>query len=484
VNPEPINLGLKQTEKIMKKTEIKRITEKLIAQHKLVWDTADKKEKEQIFAFDKDYQNFLNKAKTEREAVKIISEIALKNGFSSNPTGNQPIKLIKSFQEKLIALSISGKKSINEGINLIVSHLDSPRLDLKQNPLYEDVDLAFMKTHYYGGIKKFQWLTRPLAIHGKVIRSDGSSLDIVVGEDNSDPVFTVSDILPHLAKNVQTDKKVSDAFVGEKLNLMVGSLPFGDKDTKDRFKLAILNLLNERFDLVEEDLISAELEVVPAGTARDIGWDRGLTGAYGQDDRSCVFTSLKAIIDIKNPQKTALVLFVDKEEIGSDGATGAKSRFLESVLADLMVAHGKEPLYHEIHKILMNSRALSGDVNGALDPDFQDVHEKRNAARLGYGICMTKFTGAGGKYGASDANAEYVGWLRNLFNKKKVVWQTGELGKIDEGGGGTVAKFLATYGMEIIDCGPPVLSMHSPFEIAHKGDIYMTYQGYRAFLES
>jgi len=468
----------------MKKTEIKRITEKLIAQHKLVWDTADKKEKEQIFAFDKDYQNFLNKAKTEREAVKIISEIALTNGFSSNPTGNQPIKLIKSFQEKLIALSISGKKSINEGINLIVSHLDSPRLDLKQNPLYEDVDLAFMKTHYYGGIKKFQWLTRPLAIHGKIIRSDGSSLNIVVGEDNSDPVFTVSDILPHLAKNVQTDKKVSDAFVGEKLNLMVGSLPFGDKDTKDRFKLAILNLLNEKFGLVEEDLISAELEVVPAGTARDIGWDRGLTGAYGQDDRSCVFTSLKAILDIKNPQKTALVLFVDKEEIGSDGATGAKSRFLESVLADLMVAHGKEPLYHEIHKILMNSRALSGDVNGALDPDFQDVHEKRNAARLGYGICMTKFTGAGGKYGASDANAEYVGWLRNLFNKKQVVWQTGELGKIDEGGGGTVAKFLATYGMQIIDCGPAVLSMHSPFEIAHKGDIYMTYKGYRAFFES
>jgi aspartyl aminopeptidase len=469
---------------MMKKTEIKKISEKLIAQPRLFWDAADAKEKKLVFDFDKDYQNFLNKAKTEREAVKLISEISRKHGFSVNPPSKHPIKLMKTFQEKLIALSISGKKPINEGINLIVSHLDSPRLDLKQNPLYEEVDLAFMKTHYYGGIKKFQWLTRPLAIHGKVIRSDGSSLEIVVGENDSDPVFTVSDILPHLAKKVQTDKKVSDAFVGEKLNLMVGSIPFGDKDTKDRFKLAILNLLNEKFGLVEEDLISAELEVVPAGMARDVGWDRGLTGAYGHDDRSCVFTSLKAIIDIKNPQKTALVLFVDKEEIGSDGATGAKSRFLESVLADLMVAHGKEPLYHQIHKILMNSRALSGDVNGALDPDFQDVHEKRNASRLGYGICMTKFTGAGGKYGASDANAEYVGWLRNLFNKKKVVWQTGELGKIDEGGGGTVAKFLATYGMEIIDCGPPVLSMHSPFEIAHKGDIYMTYKGYRAFLES
>jgi aspartyl aminopeptidase len=468
----------------MKKKEIERISQRLISKPKLVWDAINKKEKEKVFDFDKEYQIFLNNAKTEREAVNLISDIGLKNGFSLNPPSTYPIRMMKTFQGKSIALSISGKKSINEGINLIVSHLDAPRLDLKQQPLYEEVDLAFMKTHYYGGIKKFQWLTRPLAIHGRVISSDGSYLDIVVGEDDSDPVFTVADILPHLAKKVQNDKKVSDAFVGEKLNLMVGSLPFGDKDTKDRFKLAILNLLNERFGLIEEDLISAELEVVPAGKARDVGWDRGLTGAYGHDDRSCVFASLKAMIDIKNPQKTALVLFVDKEEIGSDGATGAKSRFLESVLADLMIANGKEPLYHEIHKILMNSRAISADVNGALDPDFQDVHEKRNAARLGYGTCLTKFTGSGGKYGASDANAEYVGWLRNLFNKKKVVWQTGELGKVDEGGGGTVAKFLALYGMEIIDCGPPVLSMHSPFEIVHKGDIYMTYRGCRAFLES
>lgn len=468
----------------MKKKEIERISQRLISKPKLVWDAINKKEKEKVFNFDKEYQIFLNNAKTEREAVNLISDIALKNGFSLNPPSTYPIRMMKTFQGKLIALSISGKKPINEGINLIVSHLDSPRLDLKQHPLYEEVDLAFMKTHYYGGIKKFQWLTRPLAIHGRVISSDGSYLDIVVGEDDSDPVFTVADILPHLAKKVQNDKKVSDAFVGEKLNLMVGSLPFGDKDTKDRFKLAILNLLNERFGLIEEDLISAELEVVPAGKARDVGWDRGLTGAYGHDDRSCVFASLKAMIDIKNPQKTTLVLFVDKEEIGSDGATGAKSRFLENVLADLMIANGKEPLYHEIHKILMNSRAISADGNGALDPDFQDVHEKRNAARLGYGTCLTKFTGSGGKYGASDANAEYVGWLRNLFNKKKVVWQTGELGKVDEGGGGTVAKFLALYGMEIIDCGPPVLSMHSPFEIVHKGDIYMTYRGCRAFLES
>jgi aspartyl aminopeptidase len=468
----------------MNKKEIERISQRLFAQPKLVWDVIDQREKARVFSFDHEYQKFLNTAKTERESVKAIRETALRNGFTLNTPSKVPLRLMRAFQEKSIALSVSGKKPLSEGINLIVSHLDSPRLDLKQNPLYEEVDLAFMKTHYYGGIKKFQWLTRPLAIHGRIIRSDGSSLDIVVGEETSDPVFTVADLLPHLAGKVQTDKKVSEAFVAEKLNLMVGSLPIGDKDTKERFKLAILNLLNEKYGLVEEDFVSAELEVVPAGPARDIGWDRGLTGAYAHDDRSCAFSSLKAILDAKNPKKTPVVLFVDKEEIGSDGATGAKSRFLESVLADLMIAQGKEPLYHEIHKVLMNSRALSGDVNGALDPDYQDVHEKRNAARLGYGVCLTKFTGSGGKYGANDANAEYVGWLRNLFNRKKVVWQTGELGKVDEGGGGTVAKFLALYGMEVIDCGPPVLSMHSPFEIAHKGDIYMTYKGYRAFLES
>jgi aspartyl aminopeptidase len=471
-------------EMVMKKQEIEKMSEQLFSKRRLVWDVLEEKEKAAVWEFDRNYTDFLNSAKTEREAVVLITQIAEENGFSSNPASHKPIKMLRSFQGKSLALCLLGKQPIEEGINLIVSHLDSPRLDLKQNPLYEDVDLAFMKTHYYGGIKKFQWLTRPLAIHGRVIRSDGSTLDIVVGEDDSDPVFTVADILPHLARKVQTDKKVSEAFEGEKLNLMVGSLPFGNKDTKDRFKLAILKLLNERYGLIEEDLISAELEVVPAGGTRDVGWDRGLTGAYGHDDRSCVFTSLRAIADLERPQKTAMVLFVDKEEIGSDGATGAKSKFLESVVADLMIAHGKEPLYHEIHKLLMKSRAISADVNGAIDPDFQDVHEKRNAARLGYGICLTKFTGSGGKYGASDANAEYVGWLRNLFNKNKVVWQTGELGKVDEGGGGTVAKFLAPYGMNIIDCGPAVLSMHSPFEIAHKADIYMTYKGFKVFLES
>ncbi|MFO7987508.1 MAG: aminopeptidase [Desulfatiglandaceae bacterium] len=379
------------------------MSDKLFSKKRLVWDVITEREKAAVWEFDRQYRDFLNRAKTEREAVDRITHMAGKNGFSSDPGSTQSIKMVRSFLGKIVALCLTGKRPLEEGVNLIVSHIDSPRLDLKQNPLYEDTDLAFMKTHYYGGIKKFQWLARPMALHGRVIRSDGSTLDITVGEDEADPVFTVADILPHLARKVQTDKKVSEAFEGEKLNLMVGSLPFGSEDTKDRFKLAILNILNEQYGLIEEDLISAELEVVPAGSARDVGWDRGLTGAYGHDDRSCVFTSLRAIMDLKRPQKTALVLFVDKEEIGSDGATGAKSKFLESVMADLMMAHGKEPHYHEIQNILMNSRAISADVNGGMDPDYQDVHEKRNAARLGYGICLSKFTGSGGKYGASDA---------------------------------------------------------------------------------
>lgn len=468
----------------MKKQEIKKMSERLFSKRKLVWDVMTQKEKTAVWTFDRHYKDFLDRAKTEREAVDRIIEMAEKAGFSSEPAPTQPVKMVKSFLGKSVALCLPGKKPIDEGINLIVSHIDSPRLDLKQNPLYEDIDLTFMKTHYYGGIKKFQWLTRPLSIHGRVIRSDGSALNMVVGEEESDPVFTVADILPHLARKVQTDKKVSEAFEGEKLNLIAGALPFGNEDTENRFKMAVLKILNERFGLIEEDLISAELEVVPAGSARDVGWDRALTGGYGHDDRSCVYTSLRAITDLQRPEKTAVVLFVDKEEIGSDGATGAKSKFLESVVADMMMAQGKEPSYHQVQSLLMNSKAISGDVNGAMDPDFQDVHEKRNAARLGYGICLTKFTGSGGKYGASDANAEYVGWMRNLFNQNKVVWQTGELGKVDEGGGGTVAKFLARYGMNIMDCGPAVLSMHSPFEIVHKADIYMTYKGYKVFLEA
>ncbi|RLB12561.1 MAG: aminopeptidase [Deltaproteobacteria bacterium] len=470
-------------QKRLTKKQIKSLAERLSYTPRLVWDVIEEREKKRALAFAEDYKAFLDKAKTEREAVACIREMALAKGFTEEVIRGSRKPMVRSFQEKAVALARPGKAPLDQGLHLIVSHIDAPRLDLKQKPLYEEVDLAFFKTHYYGGIKKYQWLARPLALHGRIVKAGGGSLDIAVGENEGDPVFTVLDLLPHLARKAQYNKKLHEAIEGEKLNLIVGGLPLGDTDTKDRFKLAILQHLHEKYGLTEEDFISAELEVVPAGPARDVGWDRALIGAYGQDDRSCAFASLRALLDIGQPQRSSIVLFVDKEEIGSDGATGAKSKFLEAVVYDLMMALEMEPSARVAYEILTRSRALSADVNGALDPDYQDVHEKRNAARMGYGVCVTKFTGHGGKYETNDASAEYVGWLRRLFNENKVVWQTGELGKVDEGGGGTVAKFLAIYGMEVIDCGPPVLSMHSPFEITHKGDIYMTYKGFRAFLD-
>jgi aspartyl aminopeptidase len=468
-------------EKKLTKKQIKDLSKKLNYTPRLVWDEISGAEKKRVFSFADGYKIFLDSAKTEREAVSHIQAMAEKSGFLLDPGKGTPGPLIRVFHEKVIALVKPGKEPLEKGVRIIISHIDSPRLDLKQRPLYEDVDLAFLKTHYYGGIKKFQWLSRPLAIHGRVVKKDGKTLDLSIGEAEKDPVFTVLDLLPHLAGKVQYEKKLGEAIAGEKLNLIVGSLPLGDKETKERFKLGVLNLLHELYGLTEEDLLSAELEVVPAGTARDVGWDRSLVGAYGQDDRICAYSSLRAILDTNDVSKTAVALFVDKEEIGSDGATGAKSMFLESVIGDVMETLGQRPSAMDVSRILSRSRALSADVNGALDPDYQEVHEKQNAARMGYGVCVTKFTGHGGKYGANDADAEYVGWLRNLFNRKKVIWQTGELGRIDEGGGGTVAKFLAPYGMDIVDCGPAVLSMHSPFEVAHKGDLYMAYKGFSAF---
>ena len=466
---------------ILTKQDIEKLNKKLTYSPRLVWDEINEAEKKKVIEFGEGYKRFLNHSKTEREAVVTIREMAIKNGFILNDRFNIPKPMIKTFHEKTIALVRPGKAPLGKGLRLIVSHIDAPRLDLKQRPLYEEMDLTFLKTHYYGGIKKFQWLARPLAIHGRVMKAD---VDIAVGEEESDPVFTILDLLPHLAGKIQSVKKVDEAFDGEKLNIIVGGLPLGDKKQKDRFKLALLNRLNMLYDLVEEDLISAELEVVPAEKARDVGFDRALVGAYGQDDRASAYASLTALLGTKEPARTTVLLFADKEEIGSDGATSAKSKFLESVIYDTMIANGQKPSTMEVYNLLASARALSADVTGALDPDYQEVHEKRNAAHMGYGVCLTKFTGHRGKVGANDANAEYIGWLRSLLNKNKVIWQTGELGKVDEGGGGTVAKFLAVYGMEIIDYGPPVLSMHSPFEITHKADIYMTYRGCKAFLNA
>ncbi len=468
----------------LSKKQVEELRKKLVRKPQLVWDALGSKDREKALEFGDKYKSFLDAGKTEREAVRAIVDFAQEKGFLDIDVARKGKKFYKVNKNKSIALAVLGKEPVASGINLVVSHIDAPRLDLKQNPLYEEVDLAFLKTHYYGGIKKYQWLARPLAIHGTVLKRDGDSLDIQVGENDEDPVFTISDLLPHLAHKVQADKKVSEAFQGEKLNLLVGSLPIGNDETKERFKLAVLEYLFSKYGLVEEDLVTAEIEVVPAGKARDVGWDRGLIGAYGQDDRVCAYASLEALGEVTKPAKTAVSLFTDKEEIGSDGSTGAKSRFLEAFVADLCEVSGQEATGKTLRSSLMNSKALSADVNCALDPDYQEVHEKRNAARIGYGVCIAKFTGSRGKYGSSDANAEYLGEIRKVFNSSKVVWQTGELGKVDEGGGGTVAKFLAMHGMEVLDCGTPILSMHSPFEIASKGDIYMTYRAYRAFFNS
>lgn len=461
--------------------DIDKLKERVEKKQPLIWDVLDSKEKEQVFSFCDEYRTFLSEVKTEREAVDYIVKQAKQHGFVDiDSPARKSGKYFKIYKNKSVALWVKGSEAMDTGMRIIGSHMDSPRLDLKQNPLYEEVDLALMKTHYYGGIKKYHWLARPLALHGVAILNNGDRVPVVIGEKDTDPVFCISDLLPHLAKS-QAGKKLSEAFDGEKLNILVGSLPLGDSKIKERFKLAILKHLNDQYGMTEEDLVSSEFELVPSGAARDLGFDRSLIGGYGQDDRACVFTSLMAILETEKPVRDALCLFFDKEEIGSEGNTGAKSRFFEDFISDIMEAQGQSSSERALRKTLLNSSMLSGDVNAGIEPDYQDVHEKRNAAKLGYGICVTKFTGTGGKSGSSDASAEFMGMIRSLFNSNNIQWQTGELGKIDQGGGGTIAKFLAVYGMDIIDCGPALLSMHSPFEISSKADIYMTYKAYKAF---
>ncbi len=466
------------------KDKKKSLADRLLYKPKPVWDSIDKAEQKAIFDLADDYKAFLTAAKTERLAVKEIVRRATEKGFSDINKGKNPKKFFKINRKKSLALVVLGKDDPTLGLNVIVSHIDSPRLDLKQRPLYEDVEIALLKTHYYGGIKKYQWVSRPLALYGLVVTADGREVEIAVGDSPKDPVFTVSDLLPHLARKAQMEKKIEDAIVGEKLNLITGSIPIDDKEEKERVKLSILSLLNKKYGIVEEDLISAELEAVPAGPARDIGWDQSMVGGYGQDDRASAYTSLMAAFDCKDIKKTLVIFFMDKEEIGSDGVTGARGRIIEEVASDILRVTKGEVKVDDLTMTLGRSRCISADVNGALDPDYQEVHEKGNAARLGYGVCITKFTGSRGKYMASDASAELMGEIRRLFNENGVVWQHGELGKVDEGGGGTIAKDMAERGMDVLDAGPVLLDMHSPFEISSKADIYMAYKGFKIFLES
>jgi len=463
-------------------TERKKLQKKLSYTSKSAWDNIQPKDAQGLKDISNDYKLFLSQAKTEREVIRLIEITAQRNGFRELGKKNKQICI--SRHGKCLALAVLGKVPLDQGMKIIAAHVDAPRLDLKPNPLFEDIDLTMLKTHYYGGLRKYQWLARPMSIHGIVIKKNGAPFEFVMGENDNDPVFTIPDLLPHLAGKVQENKKISEGFEGEKLNVIFGNTPLGDDRLSGRFKAYILKYLYERYEMVESDFNSAELEVVPAGPARDVGMDASMIGGYAHDDRSCTFCALEAIRNLHNPHHTAIVLFYDKEEIGSDGHTGAKSLFLEHVVRELAYTTHEKANERFIYNALMNARAISGDVNAGIDPNYQEVHEKQNAAIMGRGVCLTKYTGSRGKYSSSDARAEYVGWLRRVLNDNRIVWQTGEIGKVDEGGGGTIAKYLASYGMDIIDCGPPILSMHSPFELISKADLYMTYLAYQAFLES
>lgn len=429
-------------------------------------------------AFCDGYKEFLNKAKTEREAVAFFKEKAEAAGFTefdkygSYKPGDRVYRVNRG---KAIILAVIGKLPITEGVRLNAAHIDSPRLDLKPNPLYEDSELALFKTHYYGGIKKYQWTTIPLALHGCIIKKDGTAVQVSIGEDEADPKFCVTDLLPHLAGE-QMKRTLNEAIRGEELNILIGSRPFRDDTESELVKLNIMSILNEKYGIVEEDFLSAELEAVPAFHACDIGFDRSMIGAYGHDDRVCAYPAAMAALNCQNPNHTCVTVLADKEETGSDGNTGLNSAYLNYFICDLARLGGAEG-----RDVLSKSVCLSADVNAAFDPSFPDVLERRNAAFLNKGVVITKYTGARGKSGTSDASAEFMGRVRAFLDKSKVVWQTGELGKVDLGGGGTVAQFIANLDVDVVDLGVPVLSMHAPFEVVSKLDVYMAYLAFKEF---
>ncbi len=433
------------------------------------------------------YIDFLSSCKTERECTKRTIELAKEKGYISieeaveNGRELKPgDKIYAACMCKSVILFNIGKKPLEEGLNILGAHIDSPRIDIKQNPLYEDGGLAYFDTHYYGGIKKYQWVTIPLAIHGVVVKKDGSKINICIGENEEDPVFCITDLLIHLAGE-QMEKKAAKVIEGEKLDLLIGSMPL-DSEEKENVKENVIKILKDSYGIEEEDFMSAELEIVPAGKARELGFDKSMVISYGQDDRVCAYTSLAAMLEMENVDKTSCCLLVDKEEIGSVGATGMQSHFFENTVAELINLEGN---YSELKlkRCLKNSRMLSSDVNAAYDPLFADAFEKKNSSYCGKGVVFSKFTGSRGKSGSNDANAEYLAVLRNIMDNNNVNYQMAELGKVDIGGGGTIAYILSLYGMEVIDCGVAVLNMHAPWEVTSKADIYETKKCYMAFLK-
>ena len=465
----------------MPKKELEDLKKKLFSSKENGWLELNNNTKQDVFSYAKGYINYLNNSKTEREIIATSKKIAEENGF-------QDIEKIKELKagdkiyyinhEKSMYLAIIGKDNIENGLNIIGSHADSPRLDLKPNPLYEDSELAFFKTHYYGGIKKYQWTTIPLAIHGVIVKANGEKVEIKIGEDETDPIFTITDLLPHLAQD-QMEKKLKNGIDGEDLNLLVGSIPY-DKEITEAVKLNILNILNEKYGITEIDFTSSELELVPAMPCRSMGFDSSMVAGYGQDDKICVYASLTALMKIENPKKTAVCIISDKEEIGSMGNTGMESHVFDTFISEILNKMGiNKP--NLLDKVFCKSKMLSADVDAALDPIYASVSERNNASYLGKGVGLNKYTGARGKSGASDANAEFVAEIRHIFENNNVKYQVSELGKVDVGGGGTIAYILANKGVDVIDCGVPILSMHSPYEVSSKFDLYSAYQGYIAF---
>ncbi len=450
------------------------IRDELFYKQKNGYDTMDTQQRVDMEDYCRGYMSFLNDARTEREAVKLTIEMAEDNGFVEYVDGMElkaGDKVYRNNRGKSLILAVIGKKSLEHGCVIAGAHVDSPRIDLKQNPLYESDELAYFKTHYYGGIKKYQWVTIPLELHGVVVLKTGETVDITIGRDPADPQFVITDLLPHLGKE-QMRKTMEEGITGEGLNILIGSIPYAD-DGDDRVKLAVMSILNDRYGIVEEDFLSAELTAVPAFEVREIGLDRSLIGGYGHDDRVCAYAEIKAILDVKEaPEKTAICILADKEETGSDGVSGMQSSAFECFMEELCDTQNVP-----LRRCFANSFCLSADVTAAFDPNYPEVSEKRNDAKLNYGMGICKFTGARGKSGTSDASAEVVGYLRKLFADNNVIWQMSELGKVDQGGGGTIAKYMANRNIDTIDAGVPVMSMHSPFEVVAKFDCYMTYLG-------
>ena len=464
------------------KTQGEELKERLFNTKKNGWINVSDEEKEKIFNYCAGYMDFLNKSKTEREIIKNATHMARERGYrdiSEYDHLNAGDKVYYVNREKNLFLAVIGNESIENGVNIIGSHADSPRLDLKPNPLYEDKEFAYFKTHYYGGIKKYQWTAIPLSIHGVIVKRDGEKVEVNIGENENDPIFTITDLLPHLAQD-QMQKKLKDGVEGENLNLLIGSIPYKDEKVSEKVKLNILDILNRRYGITERDFISAEIELVPAFRCRSLGFDESLIAGYGQDDKVCVYTSLTAILNTENPNKTAVCILADKEEIGSMGNTGMESNVFSTFLAEILnKLNINRP--NLLDKVLCNSKMLSADVDAGLDPIYTSVADLNNACYLNRGVGMNKYTGVAGKANASDANAEFLAYIRNIFESNDVDYQIAELGRVDKGGGGTIAYILANKGVDVVDCGVGVLSMHAPYEVTSKYDVYQAHKGYTAF---